>query len=185
MSKKALDRLKKQHKAAILDTHDRLGNETAIVRPESIRDVCLFLRDDDKLKFDMLSDLTAVDYLQRKPRFEVVYHLYSVSLKHRIRLRVPLEEGSEEVDSVCDIWRSANWAERETFDMFGIRFRNHPDLRRILLYEEFEGHPLRKDYPIQRSQPRMDLRRRERDAVEEYQTYYRNRGPGPGPAGAP
>ena len=177
MSKKALDRLKKQYKSAVIDTHDRLGNETAVINAASLHDICVFLRDDDKLQFNMLVDVTAVDYLSRKPRFEVVYHLYSLTLKHRLRLRVPVEEGAEEVDSVCDVWRSANWGERETFDMFGIRFRNHPDLRRILLYEEFEGHPLRKDYPVQRSQPRMDLRRRERDAVEEYKTMYRKGGP--------
>jgi NADH-quinone oxidoreductase subunit C len=176
MSKKALDRIRKQHKAAVLDAHDRLGNETLIVKAEAIREICIFARDDEKLRFDMLVDLTAVDYLNRSPRFEVVYHLYSVSLKHRLRLRAPLDGEAPEIDTVSDIWRSANWAERETWDMFGIRFRNHPDLRRILLYEEFEGHPLRKDYPVQRSQPRMDLRRSERDAVEEYKVLHVGRG---------
>jgi NADH-quinone oxidoreductase subunit C len=171
MSSKALKRLTKEFKSSVIDTHDRFGNETAIVHREALRDICQFLRNDPKMNFDMLMDLTAVDYLQRKPRFEVVYMFYSIGLKHRLRLRIPLEEGDEVVDSICDIWRAANWAEREVWDMYGVRFNGHPDLRRILLYEEFEGHPLRKDYAVQQSQPRMDLRRKERDAVEEY-TYF-------------
>lgn len=176
MSKKALKLVTKKFKKSIIDTHDRFGNYTAIVDKAAIRDICLFCREDDKLKFDLMADLTAVDYLQRKPRFEVVYNLYSIELKHRLRLRVPIEEGDETIDTVCDIWRAANWAEREVWDMYGIRFDGHPDLRRILMYEEFEGHPLRKDYPIQQSQPRMDLLRAERDAVEEYKTYFIGRG---------
>ena len=167
MKDKNFKRFLKQFKDAVLDSHNRLGDETAIIKPASIVDVCTWLRDDDKCRFDMLTDLTAVDYDKRQPRFEVVYHLYSTTEKHRIRLRVPLEESAPTVPSVAGVWRCANWAEREVWDLYGIRFEGHPDLRRILLYEEFEGHPLRKDYPIQRSQPRMDLRRKERDAVEE------------------
>mgnify|MGYP002620152683 CR=1 FL=1 len=172
MSKKVLQALQKKFKAHILDSHDRLGDETVIITAEGLRPICEFLKSDDKMAFDFLRDLTAVDYLQRKPRFEVVYQLYSMSLKHRVRLRVVVEEGNETVPSVCDLWRAANWAEREVWDMYGIRFEGHPDLRRILMYEEFEGHPLRKDYPIQLSQPRMDLRRKERDSVEEYRHFH-------------
>ena len=175
MSKKSLQALTKKFKSALLDTHDRLGNETAIVKREELVAVCTWLRDDPKQAYDMLVDLTAVDYLQRVPRFEVVIQLYSTTLKHRLRLRVPLEGDDAVVDSLTGLWRSANWAEREAWDMFGIRFTGHPDLRRILMYEEFEGHPLRKDYPIQQSQPRMDLRRKERDAVEEFRHYYLSR----------
>mgnify|MGYP002619563905 CR=1 FL=1 len=173
MSKKALKAIEKKFKAVILDSHDRCGDETVIVRPEGLRELCLYLKHDDKMAFDYMNDITAVDYLERKPRFEVVYHLMSLKHRHRIRIKVPLEEGALVVDSVHDVWRAANWGEREVWDMYGIRFRNHPDLRRILMYEEFEGHPLRKDYPIQKSQPRMDLRARERDAVEEYHQIYR------------
>ncbi len=180
MSKKVLKRVQKEFKAAIIDTHDRLGNETVIVDRSVIHELCTWLRDNEHTQFDMLSDLTVVDYMQRKPRFEVVYHVYSLKHRHRLRVRVPLEEGDEVIASVCDVWRAANWAEREAWDMFGVRFEGHPDLRRILLYEEFEGHPLRKDYPIQQSQPRMDLRRRERDAVEEYEALYRSRQSTPG-----
>lgn len=172
MSQAALKKVQTKFKAAIVDAHNRLGNETVIVRRESLRELATFLKADDKLKFDQLSDVTAVDYLNRQPRFEVVYHFYSTVLHHRLRVRVPLEEGSVELDTISDLFKSALWGEREVFDMYGVTFKGHPDLRRILMYDEFEGHPLRKDYPIQRSQPRMELRRRERDAVEEFKHLY-------------
>ena len=86
-------------------------------------------------------------------RFVVVYHFYSVHYKHRLRLVVPVEENDAEVDSLTSLWAGANWLEREVWDMFGIRFTGHPDLKRILMYEEFEGHPLRKDYPVKKRQP--------------------------------
>lgn len=175
MSKKVLTALTKRFKAQILDSHAHVGDETILILPEHLIEIATFLRTDDKMAFEVLSDITAVDYLQRKPRFEVVYHFYSMSLKHRLRIKVMVEEGQEVVPTLTGIWRAANWAEREVWDMFGVRFEGHPDLRRILMYEEFEGYPLRKDYPIQQSQPRMDLRRRERDAVEEYRTLYRDR----------
>jgi NADH-quinone oxidoreductase subunit C len=94
-----------------------------------------------------------VDYQPRRPRFEVVYHFFSRENNWRVRIKVPLEEPDPEVDSLTSLWKNANWFEREAFDMFGIRFKGHPDLRRILMYPEFEGHPLRKDYPITRRQP--------------------------------
>jgi NADH-quinone oxidoreductase subunit C len=86
-------------------------------------------------------------------RFAVVYHFFSLPLKHRLRVEVPLEEADAVVDSLTPLWKGANWLEREVWDMFGIRFRGHPDLKRILMYEEFEGHPLRKDYPVDKRQP--------------------------------
>jgi len=86
-------------------------------------------------------------------RFEVVYHFFSLPLKHRVRLKVPVEESKPEVDSLTPLWPGANWFEREVWDMFGIHFRGHPSLKRILMYEEFTGHPLRKDYPVKRRQP--------------------------------
>jgi NADH-quinone oxidoreductase subunit C len=175
MSQNALKKLKTKFKAAIVDSHERLGNETAIVAREKLVEVCQWLAADDKMAFDMLSDITAVDYQNRQPRYEVVYHLYSTTQKHRLRLRVPVEDGQECVPSVSGIWRAANWGEREVYDMFGIRFEGHVDMRRILLYDEFVGHPLRKDYPVQKSQPRMDLRSAERDAVEEFRHFYQDR----------
>ncbi len=119
------------------------------------------LRDHPETRFEVLSDLTAVDYLGRTPRFEVVYELYSLSLNHRLRVKVPVPEGDPVVPTASGVWKSANWAEREVWDMFGIRFAGHPDLRRILMYPEFEGHPLRKDYPVHHRQPLVP----ERDPV--------------------
>jgi NADH-quinone oxidoreductase subunit C len=105
----------------------------------------------------MLADLCAVDYLaypdREGPRFEVVYHLLSTQHLHRVRVKAGVPEVPAQIDSVVEVWPAANWLEREVFDLYGIRFRNHPDLRRLLLYEEFEGHPLRKDYPKERRQP--------------------------------
>lgn len=113
--------------------------------------------------FEMLLDITAVDYLNRKEkRFEVVYLLLSIKNKTRIRLKVPVDDG-EKVPTASLLWKNANWLEREVYDMFGIEFEGHPDLRRILLYPEFEGHPLRKDYPLKKSQPRIKLLRPERE----------------------
>jgi NADH-quinone oxidoreductase subunit C len=149
----ALRRLAEELPDALLETHNRLGDATAVVDRAGALDVLRLLRDDPELEFDMLIDLTAVDHLPREPRFEVVYHLYSVSINHRLRVKVRVPEGQPEVDSATDLWSSANWMEREVWDLYGIRFAGHPDPRRLLLYEEFEGHPLRKDYPKERRQP--------------------------------
>ena len=121
------------------------------------------LRDHPETRFEMLSDLTAVDYLGRTPRFEVIYQLYSLTLNHRLRVKVPVPEEDAVVPSAVGVWQGANWAEREVWDMFGIRFSGHPDLRRILMYPEFEGHPLRKDYPLDKRQPLVP----ERDPVTQ------------------
>jgi NADH-quinone oxidoreductase subunit C len=138
---------------AVVSTHARLGDATAVVSADRLVEAMRFLRDDPALAFEMLSDVCAVDYLPRKPRFEVVYHLYSVAKNHRLRVKVEVEESDPRVPSVVALWSSANWMEREVWDLYGIRFEGHPDLRRILLYDEFEGHPLRKDYPKERRQP--------------------------------
>ena len=150
---RVLRRLLDQHAASVLDTHARLGDATAIVPKDKLVAVMRFLRDDPELAFDMLTDLTCVDYLGEEPRFEMVYHLYSVAKNHRLRVKVRVGEEKPEIDTLIPVWPSANWLEREIWDMYGIRFRGHPDLRRILLYDEFEGHPLRKDYPKERRQP--------------------------------
>lgn len=148
-----LQRLREQLGEAVLSTHDFRGDLTAILDRGSLIAACEFLRDDPENDFDMLMDVTAVDYLGRRPRFEVVYHLYSVEKNHRIRLKVPLEEDDPKLPSVIPVWQGADWLEREAWDLYGIQFDGHPDLRRIYLYEEFEGHPLRKDYPKQKRQP--------------------------------
>ncbi len=118
------------------------------IKKEFIVDVCKLLRDDEDLKYDYLADLCGVHYPKREKPLEVVYNLLSIPHAKRVRLKVSLAE-DEEVPSVCEVWPSANWFEREAFDMLGIRFANHPDLRRILLPEDWEGHPLRKDYPLE------------------------------------
>ena len=129
------------------------GDATAVVRADCLVKVVEFLRNDPRLQFNVLVDITAVDYKERKPRFDVVYHFASLPLQRRLRLKVPIEDGAAALESLTPLWGSANWLEREVWDMFGIRFAGHPDLKRILMYEGFEGHPLRKDYPIQKRQP--------------------------------
>jgi NADH-quinone oxidoreductase subunit C len=164
MSKAALEAVKKKFASEVISEHAQHGDETLVLKAAQIRSICEFCRDDPALAMDMLTDLTAVDYLMqgREVRFEVVYHLYSTTQRHRLRLKLPVSEDKPEVASVTGVWKSANWMEREVWDLYGIRFDGHPDLRRILLYEEFVGHPLRKDYPIAKRQP---LTRRE-DPVE-------------------
>jgi NADH-quinone oxidoreductase subunit C len=142
----------------VLSEHEQHGDATVVVAKGYLLKVLGFLREEAGLEFDMLSDLAAVDHAQRRdgertPRFEVVYHLYSIAHNHRLRVKVGVDLDDCEVESAVGIWPAANWMEREVFDLYGIRFSNHPDLRRILLYEEFEGHPLRKDYPKTRRQP--------------------------------
>jgi len=153
-----LVRLSERFGAGVVETHDRGGDHTAILTRESIGPALAFCRDEPGLAFDLLVDITAVDYVkfpgrEDGPRFEVVYHLYSVPHNHRVRLKVRVEEDDAVVASATRLWPIANWLEREVWDMFGIRFDGHPDLRRLLMYEEFVGHPLRKDYLITRRQP--------------------------------
>ena len=124
------------------------GQAVVTTVPDGLADVLRRLRDDAELGFDLLADLTAVDYLGRLPRFEVVYQLQSIAKHHRLRVKVPVDGAEPAVPTASGVWRSALWAEREAFDMFGIHFAGHPDLRRILMYPEFQGHPLRKDYPL-------------------------------------
>jgi NADH-quinone oxidoreductase subunit C len=142
---------------AVLATHAQHGDATAIVDAGRVVEVLRFLRDARGLEFDMLSDLCAVDYLGHPDhagaRFEVVYHLFSTQSLARVRVKAGVPEVPCQIDSCVGVWPAANWMEREVFDLYGIRFRDHPDLRRLLLYEEFEGHPLRKDYPKERRQP--------------------------------
>ena len=122
------------------------GELTLEIDPAKIVSVCGFLKYDQK--FIRLSTVTAVDRYPAEPRFEVVYHLHSIERKDRVRLKCRRGGGQPEIDSVTSGWRSAGWYEREVFDLFGIAFLQHPDLRRIMLPDDWDGHPLRKDYPI-------------------------------------
>ena len=153
-----LDELRARFGGAVVQTHDYRGDHTAVVARDVIRDVLVACRDSSALAFDVLMDLTAVDYSkfpgrEDGPRFEVVYHLYSITHNHRLRVKVRLDEDDPVISTAVPLWPIADWFEREVWDMFGIRFEGHPDLRRLLMYEEFVGHPLRKDYPINRRQP--------------------------------
>ena len=132
---------------AIEEVYSFRDQVTVRVFKDRIVEVCTFLRDTPELEYDFLTDETAVDYPSRPKRFDVVYHLYSMTLGHRLRLKAAVAE-DEPIPSVVPVWKAANWEERECFDMFGIVFTGHPDLRRILLPEDWEGFPLRKDYPL-------------------------------------
>lgn len=131
---------------AITGGKSALGEYTVEIAPAKIASVCGYLKYDER--FVRLSTVTAVDRYPAEPRFEVVYHLYSIERNEWLRLKCRLNGANPVIESVTSVWRSANWYEREVFDLFGIQFLNHPDLRRILMPEGWEGHPLRKDYPV-------------------------------------
>ena len=132
--------------------------DTVKIGREDIIDVCSFLRNEEDLDYDLLRDVTCVDYIREKPRFEMVYHMYSIYHGHEVRVKARLEEQDPTIDTITAIWVGANWYEREVYDMYGVKFDGHPDLRRILMYPEFEGYPLRKDYPIDKEQPLFEER---------------------------
>lgn len=162
MSQKVLDLLQENFADSVLDTGSHVGDEWARIKGDSVVDILRFLKDDPRTDMKLLSDLTAVDYLEFDPkrplekddpeRIEVVYQMTSISNGQRVRLRVRCG-----IDGVLPtatvVFRTADWWERMVFDMYGIRFEGHPKLRRLLLYEEFKGHPLLKDYPIHKRQP--------------------------------
>ena len=168
MAKKLIDLVKQKFGDAVLDSHSRLGNDTVVIERDAVLEITRYLRDDPATKMNLLRDITAVDYMHREPRFEVVYVLYSIELKHMLLMRAPLQANDPKIASLAELYGCAAWLEREVFDMYGVIFTDHPDLRRVLMYEEFEGHPLRKDYDQQQSQPRTELLAKERDSVEEF-----------------
>jgi NADH-quinone oxidoreductase subunit C len=173
MTAKLSEALRAAMPGAVIGEHTRAGDDTVILRREALLPAMTWLRDDAIARMDMLVDVTAVDCLglpaearralsplaegEATARFEVVYYLLSLALGHRLRVKVLLEADDAEVPSLVPLWKAANWGEREVWDMFGIRFAGHPDLRRILLYEEFQGHPLRKDYPQRGHQPLVPM----------------------------
>ena len=131
---------------AVLETQEALGETTLIADPTQIVNLCRQLKHEEK--FVRLSAVTAVDWYPAEPRFEVVYHLHSIEKNERLRVKCRLGGENPQIDSVYEIWRAADWYEREVYDMFGIRFANHPNLVRILMPVDWEGYPLRKDYPV-------------------------------------
>ena len=148
-------KLREKFPDSVLATHAYRGDETVTLSRESLPEIADFLKTDPEWDMTILMDLTAVDGLGMKlqPRFEVVYHFYSIAKNHRLRLKVCVEENDARMPSLADRWPIADWFEREVWDMFGIRFEGHPNLKRILMYEAFVGHPLRKDYPYNKRQP--------------------------------
>ncbi len=141
--------------------HTSPTSPVLVVGPASVIDVLRFLRDDPAQRYTMLTDVTAVDRVALEGTFEIVYVLRSLEHARLLVVKTAVSADDPVVASATVLWRSANWAEREVWDMFGVRFEGHPDLRRILMYEEFEGHPLRKDYPVDRRQPLVE----ERDVI--------------------
>ena len=147
-AKKAAALLRKKLKDGVLSVEEFRGQHKIVLNRDVIVEACQIMRDDSDLDFNMLAALTAVDYWPEEPRFAVVYQLYSIANITFIGLRVPLQGTSPEVSTVETVYPNANWREREVYDMFGINFTGHSDMRRILMPFNWEGHPLRKDYPL-------------------------------------
>jgi len=160
MNQSAVGRLKERVPGAVRSVAEFRGDTTVTVRREDIVRVAQALRDDPELAFDMVIDLLGVDMYRPEERFEVVYNLYSLKHREYLRLKVLLDEQDPTVPTVTGVWPGANWHERETYDMFGIVFTGHPDLRRLYLPEEFEYHPLRKDFPTMGIPDSLPLPRR-------------------------
>jgi len=150
-----VNKIKNKLPEAVVGSARFRGETTLQIRPQDILSVCRFLHEEPDCAFDYLVDLCGADHLPREPRFEVVYLLRSMKTKDLLRLKASLPGSSPRISSVFSVWKAADWMEREAFDMFGIVFEGHPDLRRILLTPEWEGHPLRKDYPL-RGKEEMD-----------------------------
>lgn len=144
------DRIKEDYPEDVVKIEEFRDEATVYVKKDHILSLTRYLKESKVLKMDFLSDLTALDWLGIKDvRYEVVYHLYSIEKAHMIRIKALVPEDSLYIDSVANLWNGANWHERECYDMFGIEFVGHPDLRRILMPEDWEGYPLRKDYPTE------------------------------------
>jgi len=145
---RAVLQLREKFAASIIDVVEFRGEVTVTVKKDAIIDILSFLK--QSLQYNLLTDLTAVDYLgEKEERFMMVYQLYSIPNKDRLRIKTPVAEADCRIPSATQVWRTANWLEREVFDLFGITFDKHPDLRRILMTDDWEGYPLRKDYPLQ------------------------------------
>ncbi len=172
MNPNAVAQLQESYSTDILSCETYRGEVTVRVNPDVILPFCQFLRDDETLQMQMLIDLTAVDYLdsKRTPRFDMVYHFHSLKFQHRLRVKAGVSKEDCQIDSLSSLWACADWYERECYDMYGIIFKNHPNLERLLMYDGFEGYPLRKDYPVGKQQPLVELK-----PVEERYAYQQDR----------
>ncbi|MGK9367980.1 NADH-quinone oxidoreductase subunit C [Melioribacter sp. Ez-97] len=146
--KNITEKIKAKFGESVFEIAEFRGDVSISVDPNKIVEIAGFLKNDEELQFVMCKDVTAIDWATRKNRFTVVYHIYSFKNNFNLRIKANISEEPPAIDSVTSVWRSANWYERETYDMYGISFRNHPDLRRMYMPEGFEYHPLRKEFPV-------------------------------------
>lgn len=152
-----LDLIKEKFPEDVEAAMTDLGDEVIVLKKEALLPIVKFLYGKPH-EYTLLLDLTCVDYLGQEPRFEMVYHLLSLTLNKRLRLKARLPEKDLRIASLTGVWKNANWLEREVYDLFGVEFEGHPDLRRIFMYDGFEGYPLRKDYPLRKRQPRLRMK---------------------------
>lgn len=153
-----LNLLRTKFPQAVKSTSTSFGLEVVVIEKDYLLPVMEFLKEKPQ-DYAMLLDLTCVDYLGEEPRFEMVYHLFSLSSNRRLRVKARVSEKDLRIASLTPLWKNANWLEREVYDLFGVEFVGHPDMRRIFMYDGFEGHPLRKDYPLRLRQPRIKFRK--------------------------
>ena len=154
--KKVLDALEENFPDKTQDI-STYGDDAILINKDILLDIVKFLKE-GPYAFTMLLDLTCVDYPGQEERFQMIYHLFSLSNNQRLKIKTSLPEKEPVIDSLTSFWKNADWLEREVFDMFGVQFTGHPDLRRIFMWDEFEGYPLRKDYPLRKHQPRIPLK---------------------------
>lgn len=164
----ALNKIKAAFPEAVEETSEFRGEPTIVVRKEQIKAVCRMLRDDPDLRYNYLSDIVADDYLPDFPRFVVNYHLLSMPNKHRLRLRTWVEDPDEGPETMAEVWPIATWLEMEVWDLMGVRFAGNTSLRRLFLPEDWQGHPLRKDYPLGYEEVQFSFNWQEIDAKKPY-----------------
>ena len=159
-----VNKIKEKFGSTVVEVNDFRGDLSIEIEPKKIVEVCKFIKEESELDFAQCVDVTAIDWAKRKNRYTNVYHLYSLSKNFNLRLKATIEDAKEpNIDSVTSVWPSANWYERETWDMYGIKFNNHPDLRRMYMPETFEYHPLRKDFPVMGIPGSLPLPKKEED----------------------
>ena len=156
-NQKVIEALQEKFPQAVVEVSEQFGDDTLVIQKDALLEIMDFIYQKPH-EFTMLLDLTCVDYMGETPRYQMVYHVSSLTHNVRLRLKAAVEEGDLTIDSLTGRWKNANWLEREVYDMFGIRFNRHPDMRRLFMYAGFEGHPLRKDYPLRKRQPCIQLR---------------------------
>ena len=175
MSVEQLQRIAERFPDAVVEGYTLHGDETLVIKRENLVEVAEFCKNDPALDFKLPLSVTCVDYIDEKPRFELVYTLYSITTGHHLRLKVRVPEEDAVAPSTIGVWRGMDWWERYCWDMYGVSFSGRGPMRRLWMYEEFEGFPLRKDYPIRGRQPLIP----EAEIKDVY------RGPGPGPGSPP